>query len=306
MSLRSRQLPLAPFSVPRMKEQQHTAIEITNNNDILSYKDPEHNLRKFEKYKAIQSTVWHQIIVHHDGKHSQSEILDAIFEAIAPNDILPCYYKPEAKYDSFFVRDCYDSLESLYDKKLMLNSSSSISLPLTFKMSVAKIEAKHVNPTKLIESLIDSKYDLANRTLNLDRFAENEQLVDMICRISVPRTLTNILTYASRKFSNFQQGGSNVEKLSLSYNGLKSTRGMHPLLWMKALKEVDLSNNKIEDVKQIEPIPKATINALWLEGNPLCLTYESPSTYMAAVKEIIKNLESLVCRTFLLNENNRK
>lgn len=42
-----------------------------------------------------------------------------------------------------------------------------------------------------------------------------------------------------------------MEKLSLAYNGLKSTRGMHPIIWLKSLKEVDLSNNKIEEVKQV-------------------------------------------------------
>lgn len=68
---------------------------------------------------------------------------------------------------------------------------------------------------------------------------------------------------------------------------------------MKSLKEVDLSNNKIEDIKQIESIPKGTITALWLEGNPLCLNYSNADSYIAAVKEIIPSLEKLVslCET---------
>lgn len=63
---------------------------------------------------------------------------------------------------------------------------------------------------------------------------------------------------------------------------------------MKNLKEVDLSNNKIEDVKQMEPMPKGTITSLWLEGNPMCLSYPNPTTYVEAIKEVIPNLQKLV------------
>lgn len=66
---------------------------------------------------------------------------------------------------------------------------------------------------------------------------------------------------------------------------------------MKSLKEVDLRNNKIEDIKQIESIPKGTITALWLEGNPLCLNYSNPNSYIVAVKEIIPSLTMLVNET---------
>lgn len=273
-------------SMPTPMRQQ-TTIEVTNHNELLSYKDTEHNVRNFQKYKVAQNH-WHQVIVMHNGKYSQIELLDAIYEAIAPNDILPCYYKSDATYDSFFVRDAYDALELLYEKKLVLRTERVARLEIVVKMCAAPVKDNHINPTKIIESTIIERFDAAEKTLDLSRFVYSEAMLDVICRMSVPRTLTTILTFVSRKY------GLLVERVLLNDNDLQSARGMHPMLWMKNLKEVDLSNNKIDDIKQIEAIPKSTITAIWLQGNPLCLSYSNPTAYIAAVKDIIKNLEKLV------------
>lgn len=263
-------------------------IVVTTPKDIFSATDLQFDVRRFDCYKTPVVQSWHQVIVQHNGKYSQAQVLDFLFEAIAPNELLPCYYKSESSTDSFFVRDCFDALETLFDKKLRLKAPTGDTLNLTFKMRVSDIKENHLDPTRMIQSVVNMGYDIMNCTLNLERFEQNDLLENIICRLSVPRTLGNILTYAGRRYSN------NVEKLSLAYNGLKSTRGMHPILWMKSLKEVDLSNNKIEDIKQIESIPKGTLTALWLEGNPLCLKYAGANSYITAVKDIIPALVKLV------------
>lgn len=236
------------------------------------------------------------MIISHDGKYSQAEILDAFFDAIAPNDCMPCYYNPQERNDSFFIRDCYDALEALYYKKLQIPIAGNVKLNVTLKMSVAEIIDSHLDPLKTVHTIVNMNYDEANQILNLERFGENDLLENIICRISTPRTLTNILTYAARKY------GTNIIELRLGYNGLKSARGMHPMLWMKGLKEVNLSNNKIEELKLIEPMPKGTISSFWLEGNPLCLRYTTPNAYITAIKEIIPNLETLVNVLFFMFE----
>lgn len=272
----------------RLPPTEYDPIVATGGKDVFSATDMHVDVRLFDKYKTPVIQSWHQIIVHHNGRFSQSQILDIIFETIAPNEMYPCYYKPESVNDSFFVRDCFDALEILYDKRFRLKAPNGEQLTLTLKMHVSDIKEKHVDPTSLIQTIVNSGYDIMNYSLNLDRFEENEMLENVICRISIPRTLSTILTYAGRRYAN------NVVKLSLSYNGLKSTRGMHSIIWMKGLKEVDLSNNKIEDVKQIESIPKGTITSMWLAGNPMCLKYTGPNSYIAAVREVIPALEKLV------------
>lgn len=266
-------------------------IVIINTKDVFSATDLQFDVRQFDTFKSPVVQSWHQVIVHHNGRFSQAQILDILYDTIAPNEMFPCYYKPEATIDSFFVRDCFDALEVLFDKKLRLKTPSIDSLTLTLKMRVCDIKENHIDPTAVIQSVVNSGYDIMNCSLNLQNFEENEQLANIICRISVPRTLSTILTYAGRRYSN------NVEKLNLSYNGLKSTRGMHPIIWMKNLKEIDVSNNKIEDIKSIESMPKSSLTSLWLEGNPLCMHYSLPNAYITAVKELIPALEKLVSIT---------
>lgn len=265
------------------------AIVVTNTKDVFSASDLQFDVRKFDCFKSPVIQSWHQVIVHHNGKFSQAQILDLLFETIAPNDMFPCYYKPESQNDSFFVRDCFDALEVLFDKKLRIKTPTGDPLTITLKMRVSDIKEDHLDPTSLIQTVVNMGYDIMNCSLILDRFGEHDLLSNVICRISVPRTLSTILTFAGRRY------GNNVEKLSLSYNGLKSTRGMHPIIWMKSLKEVDLSNNNIEEVKLIDSIPKGSLNSLRLEGNPLCLKYSNPNAYIAAVKNIIPGLLKLVC-----------
>lgn len=251
-------------------------------------------MRKFEKYKDPIKNSWHQVIILHEGKYSQAEILGAFFDVIAPSDCMPCYYNPQERKDLFFVRDCYDALEALYYKKLTIPIAGNAKLNVHLRMSVAEIIDTHLDPLRIVNSIVNMNYDEANQILNLERFSENDLLENIICRISTPRTMTNILTFAARKY------GTNIIELRLGYNGLKSARGMHPMLWMKGLKEVNLSNNKIEEVKLIEPMPKGTISSLWLQGNPLCLKYSTPNSYITAIKEILPNLEFLVNFLFFM------
>lgn len=68
---------------------------------------------------------------------------------------------------------------------------------------------------------------------------------------------------------------------------------MHPIVWMKSLKEIDLRDNCIENTSDLSAIPKATIVEMWLEGNPLCSHYTSPNSYVSAAKEIIPTLMKL-------------
>lgn len=213
-----------PASIfPSLKEQLvNSPIEVTTPKEVFSAQDLLFDIRKLDAYKTPVIQSWHQVVVLHNGKVSQAEILDTLFEGIAPNEMYPCYYKTNSTFDSFYVRECFDALESLFDKKLRLKTASGDPLTITLRMKVGDIKDNQLDPLKKIHTIINSGYDIMNQALNLDRFEENDLFTDVICRISVPRTLSTMLTYAGRRYTN------NVEKLNLSYNGLKSTRGMHP------------------------------------------------------------------------------
>lgn len=281
---------MAPITTPATKTviplPSVEPVEITNLKDIFSANDSDFDLTKFKSYK-LPNNVWHQVIIHHNGIVPQKQVLGAIFEAIGTNEMIPCYYKVGKKYDSFLVRESFDALDCLYIKKLALTTNNG-PLTLTLKMRVAEVKEAHLDPLKTMFIHVATRYDYVSKTLDLQRFAESEALENIVCPLSVPRIFTNILTHVSRKYA------SNVEKLILSHNELRSTRGMHPIIWLKSLREIDFRNNKIEELKHIESMPKGTIQTLWLGGNPLCLKYSGGSDYVKAVKEILPNLEQLV------------
>lgn len=121
-------------TLPTLKDQLYNApIEVTNTKDVFSAQDLLFDIRKLDAYKTPVVQSWHQVVVHHNGKVSQAEILDTLFEAIAPNEMYPCYYKTSAIFDSFFVRECFDALEALFDKKLRLKTASGDNLTLTLR-----------------------------------------------------------------------------------------------------------------------------------------------------------------------------
>lgn len=272
-------------NVPKSMTKKPCPIEPTLGGDVYRCTDSDHSITRFSKYKGCD--MWHQVTLHHEGKYQMTQMIDALFELLAPNDFYPCYYRMENNKDTFYVRNSYDQLELLFTKKLMVPMPDKQLLHISLKMKAAAIQKEHVNPTELIQSQISICFNLMNKVLDLSHFASNQKLQEIVLRMSVPRILTNILSYASRKHS------TNVEVLKLNGNGLRSARGMHPIIWMKSLKEIDLRNNCIENISDLSAIPKATIVEMWLEGNPLCSRYSGPNAYVNAAKEIIPTLVKL-------------
>lgn len=243
--------------------------------------------RLFRKHKT--SVKWHQVIIHHEGRFNQTEILDAIFEVVAMNDFYPCYYQGGDESDMFFVRDSYESLELLYLKKLILKFPTRPDVArITLKMNVADFKEGQVQPANAITDQINKRFSLMDKKLDLSNFSQSPGLDDFICRLSNPRTFSGVVSQASRRFL------SNIEVLKLNDNQIRSARGTHSLVWMKALREIDLSNNSIVDVSALESIPKGSYTEVWLKGNPLCLKYNKASEYFDAVKAVIPSLEILV------------
>lgn len=260
-------------------------IEAMVGGDVYRSTDNDHSITRFSKYKACD--MWHQVTLHHDGKYEMFAMIDALFELLAPSDFYPCYYRTDTNKDTFYVRNSYDQLEMLFTKKLQVPMPDKSTLYISLKMKAAPIQKEHVNPTELIHTQISICFNLMNKALDLSHFASKHKFDEIVLRMSVPRILTNILSFASRKHS------TNVEVLKLNGNGLKSARGMHPIIWMKSLKEIDLRDNCIENTTDLTAIPKATIVEMWLEGNPLCAKYSGPNAYINAAKEIIPNLTKL-------------
>lgn len=65
-------------------------FEIMFKGDKICSND-KNDLNIFRKYKI--SDMWHQIIIHHNGKFNKSDIIKAIFNTLTSHEFYPCYYK---------------------------------------------------------------------------------------------------------------------------------------------------------------------------------------------------------------------
>lgn len=205
------------------------------------------------------------------------------------NDFYPCYYRCGDTCDTFFARECYEPMELLYQKRLQLKFPGRNDVAnITLKMNVAEFKPGQIQPNVLILDQINKRFELGLKRLDLSNFENSPGFEDLVCRLSNPRTFSIVISQASRRFL------SNVELLKLNDNGIRSARGTHSLVWMKALQEINMSNNNISDVTALESIPKGSYTDIWLQGNPFCSKYGKGHEYFEAIKEIIPSLEKLV------------
>lgn len=54
------------------------------------------------------------------------------------------------------------------------------------------------------------------------------------------KALAQVLSLSSKQYS------INIKKIKLNDNSIVSSRGMHPMIWMKGLKDVDLRTNEVK------------------------------------------------------------
>lgn len=185
--------------------------------------------------------MWHQVLINHNGKYAKNELLFAIFNSLMSHELYPCYYQTGEKRDSFFIRNCFEQMEVLLkNEKLKIQMPfSNDRITLTYRMNVANFKREQIDAAICIQNAIESSFNLTDKVLNLERFSSKPELVHIELLLYVPQMLSNILIKGARSFL------LNIETLILRDNGIESSKGMHPLTFMKGLKSIDLSKNKV-------------------------------------------------------------
>lgn len=229
------------YTRPLLSSQLHidsgeNTIEVIFQGDVITNGDIQNIF--FKKYKA--SDMWHQVIIHHDGKYSKAQLLSSLFNQLTSHEFYPCYYKTDSERDSFFIRNCSEQMEVLYNNKMAFKiMPANETVKLTFKMNVANFKPGQLDASERISLAIASCFSFMDKLYNLERFSSNTELANIEVYLSNPRTMTYVLLQGARRFL------GNIESLKLSNNDIKTVKGMHPLNWMKTLKTIDLSNNLV-------------------------------------------------------------
>lgn len=212
-------------------------IEVIFLGDVIKSSEIDQHLF-FKKYKS--SDMWHQVLIHHEGMFNKHQLLTAIFNQLTGHEFYPCYYKTGNDHDTFFIRNCFDQMEVLFNAKLAISIPNSVQqIKLTFKMNVANFKADHIEVVEQINKVIGGCFNIIDKIYNLENLSDRNELKNIEFYLSNPRTIAFVLLQGARRFLH------NIEHLKLNNNNIRTARGMHPLNWMKNLKSIDLSNNKV-------------------------------------------------------------
>ncbi|XP_065081690.1 nuclear RNA export factor 2 [Ochlerotatus camptorhynchus] len=249
----------------------------------------------YDRASLNRADVWHQIMVHHDGKYQKQEILDALFAVISTDDFYPVAYRQHTNIDYFLVRLCSKALVKLFDKNLKLPMpGASDPLKLTVKLNIAKYMQGQIFPNGKIFSAVAERCDNAglygfSNMLNLDNFRNHGDFEELCVFLGNRAHLELVCSSINR-----------LDEVRAKINAIKMTNNsiahISPLVAIKDLpiQTLDLRFNRIKHPASLRPLKGCSINELYVEGNGIA---DVPG-YMDVLKEYFPSIIK-IDRTFL-------
>ncbi|XP_014651174.1 PREDICTED: nuclear RNA export factor 2-like [Ceratotherium simum simum] len=146
-----------------------------------------------------------------------------------------------------------------------------------------KLEPKEMEQLKLT---MNKRYDVSQQALDLQRIRFDPDLVDHDIDIILNRRncMTATLQIIEKNFPK-------LLSLNLCDNKLYRLDGLSDII-QKAptVKILNLSKNELKSARELDKMRGLRLEELWLEGNPLCDTFQDQSTYISAIKEYFPDL----------------
>lgn len=185
--------------------------------------------------------------MHHKGKFSKQKILDKFFEIVSDSEFFPVSYTRSKHEDYFLIRLCRTAIAKLFAMKLCLHFGGE-TIPLTVKFQVAQFKLGQIYPSKkMLRACNERLQNLITcegvpKVLNLDKFATNSELEDIVVDLSNKQSLQLLCTTLEH----------NQEILN-NING------------------ICLSNNRIYTLDPFSRLPKLDLTLIDLRGNEVSL-----------------------------------
>ncbi|XP_058450501.1 nuclear RNA export factor 2 [Malaya genurostris] len=241
----------------------------------------------FDRASLNRPDVWHQIMVHHEGKYQKKEILEALFTLISTDDFYPVAYRQYTNIDFFLVRLCSKAFVKLFDKNLKIPMpGSSDPVKLTVKLNVAKYEQGQINPSgKVFAAVVERcdnavMYGYAN-LLNLDNFRDHADFEE-VCVFLGNRAHLELVCSSINRLEDVR---TKVNTIKLTNNSIAH---ISPLVAIKDLpiQTLDLRFNRIKHPASLRPLQGCGISELYIEGNGIV---DVPG-YMDVLKKYFPNV----------------
>ncbi|XP_058392399.1 nuclear RNA export factor 2-like [Diceros bicornis minor] len=230
---------------------------------------------------------WFKITIPYGRKYDKTWLMDSV-QSRCSVPFTPVDFHYVENWARFFVQDA-GAASALMDisYKICDNENRKISIlvsPSAEPYSVRyKLEPEEMEQLKLTMS---KRYDVSQQALDLQRIRFDPDLVD--------RDIDIILNRRNCMAATLQIIEKNFPKLlslNLCDNKVYRLDGLSDII-QKAptVKILNLSKNELKSARELDKMKGLKLEELWLEGNPLCDTFQDQSTYISAIKEYFPDL----------------
>ncbi|XP_053952894.1 nuclear RNA export factor 2 [Anastrepha ludens] len=236
--------------------------------------------------------VWHQIIVHHNGKRRGrdgiQEILDAIFDVVEGEELFPVAYRRGSKEDRFLVRQCKAAIKKLFEHNLRIQLSDASFVQLQVQFNVGDFKFGQISPHAKLTEVINRLYTCMEHfngvsgILNLCRFNAQPEFFDLIINLG-NRAVLEIICNLIHRNEKFRL----VNGLNLRDNCITT---LAPLTLFASVdfEVLDLRGNEIISTSRLcRDLNDVKAKELLLAGNPVT----NASNYPECLRPILKNFK---------------
>lgn len=227
--------------------------------------------------------VWTKVLIYHNDQFSKDEIFDEIFPILFDHcNFYPCYYKRYPKRDEFFLYKNFDALKSLAARDLKVTTMHNKSIQFMLLVDVADFdEGSHPFWYKKLTNELAQKRIIGN-TLDLNGLRDNPDSWSMAIPVNLSHNLNFIIDMARKQ-------NPRLDTVLAQKNSIRSLEGQ--FIAFPGLLKLDMRNNEIRTLAGI--CETTAVTEVLVDGNPLCIEFESAKAMVASVKSHFGNLEWL-------------
>lgn len=222
--------------------------------------------------------LYFQFQINHGQKFTKAEILQEIFNIVAPSDFYPvCYTVSDSSWnilqknkyskditfplqqskteDYFLVRQSRSALIKLFQKNLRLKFKNDQLVYMTVKLDIAHFKLGHIYPAKVFQKAMTNRFNAlvtwegAANVLNLDAFASGPEFISVEVDLNNAAAFQLFCTTLDNKLASGDASAAHINGIRLSNNNLQSISAFDVTNLQKIrLQLLDLRHNEVSGI----------------------------------------------------------
>ncbi|XP_036160033.1 nuclear RNA export factor 2-like [Myotis myotis] len=255
--------------------------------DVTVWRGGKHLEREMENTQDETTERWFKIIIPYGRKYEKTWLMDSI-QRHCSVPFTPVEFHYVKNRAQFFVQDARAAYalknisykicdEENWKVAIFVNTSA---VPYSVRDKLAPEEMEQ------LKLAMRKRYDASQKALDLRSFLYDPGFAHLDIDIILNRRNCMAATLQVIK-ENFPE----LLSLTLRNNKLYQLDGLSDIVQMApTVKILNLSKNELKSTWELDKIKGLKLEELWLEGNPLCDTFQSQSTYVSAIRKYFPNL----------------